>query len=125
MGEHEEEIEASTSLNRLHERLVDLSEEYLHYEIADDYADFEGFSAYARTCLVEMPGQVAGYLYRFADEVDDDRLRSLASDIRTYQMARDESRALADKAVSCIGASKAMSSPAPRPLPARTAFERS
>lgn len=125
MGEHGKEVEASTSLNELHGRLVDLSEEYLHYDIADGYSDFEGFSAYARTCLIEIPGQVASYLYLLADEAEDERLRNLADDIKSFQLSRTQKDTLADKAASCIAASKAVNAPTPRPLPARLAEVRS
>lgn len=123
---HEKEVETSTSLNALHGRLVELSEEYLHYEIADDYSDFEGFSAYARTCLVEVPGQVARYLYQLANETGDERLATLAKDIKTYQYESAKPMPLSSRVASCVCASKELSSiPSPRPLPTRLAVERS
>ena len=123
-GDHGREREAATSLNVLHSRLVDLSEEYLHYEIADDHPDFEGFSAYARTSLVEAPGQVARYLYQLADEAGDDRLSELAADIQTYHLSRIEGASLSERAEACLRASEQMSS-APSPSPARLAIGRS
>ena len=126
IGDNGQECETATSLNELHGRLVELSEEYLHYEIADDYSDFEGFSAYTRTCLMEVPGQVARYLYQLAGETGDERLATLAKDIKTYQYESAKPMPLSSRVASCVCASKELNSiPAPRPLPARMAVERS
>ena len=122
---HEKEVETSTSLNALHGRLVELSEEYLHYEIADDHSDFSTFPDYARTCLIEVPGQVARYLRHLANETDDERLSALADDITKYQHERTKQMPLSSRAASCVAASKQINNPAPRPLPATLAAERS
>ena len=72
--------------NQLADKLVELSEEFSHYEIADDHECPESFRAYAIDTLANDPEAGARYLEEVAFEADEPAARALAIDIR-MQMA--------------------------------------
>lgn len=72
--------------NQLADKLVELSEEFGHYEIVDDHESPESFRAYAIDALTNDPEAVESYLDEVAFEADEPAARALAIDIR-MQMA--------------------------------------
>ena len=72
--------------NQLADKLVELSEEFGHYEIAGDHESPESFRSYAIEALADDPEAVASCLDEVAFGADEPAARALAIDVR-MQMA--------------------------------------
>lgn len=76
--------------SRLADKLVELSEEFGHHEIADDHGRPESFRAYAIDALANDPEAVASCLDEAAFEADEPAARALAIDIRMQMAAKGD-----------------------------------
>ena len=88
---------------QLADKLVELSEEFGHHEIADGRDRPESFRAYAIDALADDPEAVASYLDEAAFEADEPAARALAIDVRMQMAIKGDG--LAERAFSSREAS--------------------